>query len=94
MIVRAVFSKPKILMFDEATSVFDNTTQKIISDSLEKLKCTRIAIAHKFLVIKYCDRILVLDGSKIIKRDKYDTLINNGEFFTSLIQRQQLEERV
>ena len=44
MIARAIAPKPKILLFDEATSALDNITQKIVSDSLDALKCTRIAL--------------------------------------------------
>ena len=47
MIARAVVSKPKILVFDEATSALDNKTQKQISNSLDQLHCTRIAVVHQ-----------------------------------------------
>ncbi|MBR2383581.1 MAG: ATP-binding cassette domain-containing protein, partial [Anaerotignum sp.] len=57
MIARAIAPGPKILMFDEATSALDNITQKIVSDSLDKLKCTRIVIAHRLSTIRQCDRI-------------------------------------
>ena len=94
IIARAIAPKPKILFFDEATSALDNLTQKIVSDSLEKLKCTRIVIAHRLSTIKHCDRILVLDDGKIIEEGTYDKLINNGGLFASLVQRQQLGEVV
>ncbi|MBR1438027.1 MAG: ATP-binding cassette domain-containing protein [Synergistaceae bacterium] len=92
IIARAIAPKPKILFFDEATSALDNITQKIVSDSLEKLKCTRIVIAHRLSTIKHCDRILVLDGGKITEEGTYDKLINEGGLFASLVQRQQLAE--
>ena len=53
MIARAVAAKPKILMLDEATSALDNLTQKKISESLDKLKCTRIVIAHRLSTIRH-----------------------------------------
>ena len=61
---KAIAAKPKILMFDEATSALDNITQKIVSESLDKLKCTRIVIAHRLSTIKECSRIIVLDKGK------------------------------
>lgn len=88
MIARAIAPKPKILMFDEATSALDNITQRIVSDSLESLKCTRIAIAHRLSTIKQCDRILVLDGGKIVEDGTYDELLKAGGFFTELVKRQ------
>lgn len=89
MIARAIASKPKILMFDEATSALDNITQRIVSESLSSLKCTRIVIAHRLSTIKDCDRIIVLDGGKIIEDGTYDELIKLNGNFTELVRRQQ-----
>ena len=91
MIARAIAPKPKILMFDEATSALDNITQKIVSDSLEKLKCTRVVIAHRLSTIKECDRILVLDQGKIIEDGTYDELIAKNGFFAELVKKQRVD---
>jgi ABC-type bacteriocin/lantibiotic exporter with double-glycine peptidase domain len=90
-IARAIAPKPKILMFDEATSALDNLTQKQVSDSLEKLKCTRIVIAHRLSTIRACDRIIVLDQGKIIEDGTYDELIAKKGFFAELVERQRLD---
>lgn len=90
MIARAIASKPKILMLDEATSALDNITQKIVSDSLDSLKCTRIVIAHRLSTIRQCDRIIVLDKGKIIEDGTYDELIEQNGFFAELVSRQQV----
>ena len=92
MIARAIAPKPKILFFDEATSALDNVTQKKISEALDSMKCTRIVIAHRLSTIRECDRILVLDGGKIIEDGTYDELIARSGFFAELVSRQQLEE--
>lgn len=91
MIARAVAHKPKILIFDEATSALDNITQKNISKSLDELKCTRIVIAHRLSTIKNCDRIVVIDGGKIIEDGTYDELIANKGYFAELVERQRLD---
>ena len=78
-------------MFDEATSALDNITQKTVSDSLEKLKCTRIVIAHRLSTIRHCDRIIVLDGGKIVEDGSYDDLIAKNGFFAELVARQRLD---
>lgn len=90
MIARAVAPKPKILLLDEATSALDNITQKKVSDSLDKLKCTRIVIAHRLSTIRNCDRILVIDDGKIVEEGRYDELLSKNGFFTELVKRQQL----
>ena len=91
MIARAIAPKPKILMFDEATSALDNITQKIVSESLEKLKCTRIVIAHRLSTIKECDRIIYLEKGKIVEDGTYDQLIALNGKFAELVERQRLD---
>ena len=90
MIARAIASKPKILLFDEATSALDNVTQKIVSDSLSKLNCTRIVIAHRLSTIKQCDRIIMLDGGHIVEDGTYDDLMALNGVFADMVARQQV----
>ena len=90
MIARAIAGKPRILMFDEATSALDNKTQKQVTDALDALKCTRIIIAHRLSTIRQCDRILVLDGGRIIEEGTYDELINADGYFAELVERQRI----
>ena len=92
LIARAVAAKPKILMFDEATSALDNKTQMDITKALEGLKCTRIVIAHRLSTIKNADRIIVLEGGKIVEDGNYDELIANKGFFAELVDRQRLDK--
>ena len=92
MIARAVAPKPKILFFDEATSALDNKTQRQVSEALDKLKCTRVVIAHRLSTIKHCDRILVLEGGRIIEEGKYEELVAKKGFFAELVERQRLDK--
>ncbi len=92
MIARAVAPRPRILMFDEATSALDNITQMQVSKALDRMKCTRLVIAHRLSTIKECDRIIVLDNGKIIEDGSYEELIANNGFFTSLVERQRLDD--
>ena len=91
LIARAVCSKPRVLIFDEATSALDNVTQKHVSDSLTKLKCTRIVVAHRLSTIKLADRIVMLDGGRIVEEGTYDELMAADGMFADLVRRQQLE---
>ncbi len=90
MIARAVAPKPKILIFDEATSALDNLTQKKVSDALDSMGCTRIVIAHRLSTIRNCDRIVVIDGGRIIEDGTYEELIETNGFFKDLVDRQRV----
>ena len=91
MIARAVAPKPKILMFDEATSALDNITQKRVSEAIDRLKCTRIVIAHRLSTIQHADRIIYLDGGKIVEDGTYEELIAKNGYFAKLVERQRLD---
>ena len=92
MIARAVAPKPKLLLLDEATSALDNITQKQVADALDRMRCTRIVIAHRLSTIRHCDRILVMDGGKIVEDGKYEQLIEKGGVFAELVERQRLDK--
>lgn len=92
LIARALCQKPGILMLDEATSALDNITQKIVTDSLDQMNCTRIVIAHRLSTIRSCDRIIVLDKGVIAEDGSYDELIKQNGLFAELVKRQMTEE--
>ena len=90
MIARAIAPNPKLMIFDEATSALDNKTQRQVSEALDAMGCTRLVIAHRLSTIRHCDRILVLDGGKVVEDGTYDELIEQGGFFAELVERQRL----
>ena len=92
MIARAIVAKPGVIILDEATSALDNLTQKIVTDSMDAMSCTRIVIAHRLSTIRACDRILALNNGKIVESGTYDELMEKGGFFAELVKRQQIEE--
>lgn len=93
MIARAIAPKPRVLIFDEATSALDNITQKLVSDSLDALKCTRIVVAHRLSTIRHCNRIVVLEGGHIVQDGTYEELIAQDDgLFAELVRRQRLDD--
>lgn len=91
LIARAIINNPAILIFDEATSALDNLTQAAVSESLDKMNSTRIVVAHRLSTIKNCDRIIVLDGGKIVEEGNYSTLMSLGGLFYRLASRQMVD---
>jgi NHLM bacteriocin system ABC transporter ATP-binding protein len=88
MIARAVVRKPRILFFDEATSALDNRTQAVVSQSIEKLEATRVVIAHRLSTILHADRIVVLDGGRVVQSGTYEALLRQEGLFAELARRQ------
>ncbi|MGK7941444.1 MAG: NHLP family bacteriocin export ABC transporter peptidase/permease/ATPase subunit [Crocosphaera sp.] len=88
LIARALIHQPKILLFDEATSALDNHTQALVTDSLEKLKVTRIVIAHRLSTIRNADRIYVFSQGKIVQRGTFSELLKQEGLFNRLVSRQ------
>jgi len=88
LIARAIVGSPKILIFDEATSALDNITQAAVSSNLDKMKVTRIVVAHRLSTIKNCDRILVLKDGNIAEEGNYASLMAQRGLFYALASRQ------
>jgi len=88
LIARSLVLKPKILLFDEATSALDNRTQAIVSESLEKLKVSRVVIAHRLSTIRNADRIYVLDAGRIVQQGTFTQLVQEPGLFAQLVARQ------
>ena len=90
MIARAIARRPRILLFDEATSSLDNRSQAIVSASLGNLNVTRIIIAHRLSTVRQADRIMVLVDGKVVQTGTYAELSNTPGMFASFAQRQLL----
>jgi NHLM bacteriocin system ABC transporter ATP-binding protein len=90
MIARAIARRPRILLFDEATSSLDNRSQAIVSAALGNLNVTRIVIAHRLSTVRQADRIIVLVDGKVVQTGSYAELSNMPGTFASFAQRQLL----
>ena len=90
MIARAVARRPRILLFDEATSSLDNQSQAIVSASLGNLNVTRVVIAHRLSTVRQADRIIVLVDGKVVQAGSYAELSSTPGTFASFARRQLL----
>jgi len=82
-IARVLLKKPKILIFDEATSSLDSESEKAIQKAFwqyirnKKQPVTTIIIAHRLSTIMQADRVLVMEEGKIIENDTHANLLKN-----------------
>jgi NHLM bacteriocin system ABC transporter ATP-binding protein len=88
LIARAIVNRPRILLFDEATSALDNRTQAIVSASLEKLRATRIVVAHRLSTIINASRIFVMERGRLVQSGSYAELMAQKGPFAELAKRQ------
>ncbi len=82
-IARALFHNPKVLVLDEATSAMDTVTEKLVMNSINKLRknTTIILIAHRLTTIKNCDNIFLLENGQLINQGTYEELIKSSNLF-------------
>ena len=90
MIARALVRKPRVLLFDEATSSLDNISQEIVKKSLGQINITRIVIAHRLSTIVDVDRIYAMANGSIVESGTYNELIQKDGLFARLAKRQVL----
>lgn len=81
---RTVLHKPELLILDEATANIDTETEKVIQDSLEKIKNigTMLVVAHRLSTIQHADKIIVLKKGEILEQGTHQELLKNrGQYF-------------
>jgi ABC-type multidrug transport system fused ATPase/permease subunit len=73
-IARAMFTKPKLLVFDEATSSLDGQTESEISEAIQGLKgkVTLILIAHRLTTVQKADRVVYIEDGKVLAQGSFD----------------------
>ncbi|WP_406616167.1 ABC transporter ATP-binding protein [Mycoplasmopsis hyopharyngis] len=82
-LTRAIISKRKIIILDEATSNIDTITEKYIQEAISKIikQSTIMVIAHRLNTIKNADKILLINKGKIIEQGNHKELMNlKGEY--------------
>lgn len=88
LIARCLVLKPKIILMDEATSALDNRTQAIVTESLDRMKATRVVIAHRLSTIRNANRIYVVEAGRTVQVGTFDELVNQEGLFARLAARQ------
>lgn len=89
MIAQALIRRPRILFFDEATSALDNETQRTVIESTKALEATRVVIAHRLSTVLDADRVVVMEGGKVVQQGPPAQLLaDTGGRLHELVRRQ------
>ena len=88
LIAKSIVNRPRIIIFDEATSALDNRTQSIVAESLERLKATRIIVAHRLSTVCNADYIFVMESGRLAESGTYNDLMDKNGLFASMAKRQ------
>jgi len=85
-IARALLRDAPILLLDEATSALDAESEQLVQQALERLMATRttLVIAHRLATVRGADRIVVMDGGRIVEQGKHDALSRAGGLYARL----------
>ncbi|MCF6194132.1 MAG: ABC transporter ATP-binding protein/permease [Kangiellaceae bacterium] len=90
-IARTILKNPSILIFDEATSSLDSTTEQAIQKTLREIssETTTLIIAHRLSTIVDADMIIVMEAGKIIERGSHQELLAKQGRYLSMWELQQ-----
>ncbi|MBQ9268737.1 MAG: ABC transporter ATP-binding protein [Oscillospiraceae bacterium] len=93
---RAILADPRIFVLDEATSSIDTETEQEIQAAIETLLGSRTSfvVAHRLSTIRNADRILVIDGGKILEQGNHRELMAKKGRYYELYMGYQTEDQI
>ena len=79
-----------LLLLDEPTSALDAEAERVVQESLEQLMegKTVLVVAHRLATIRHADRILVLEGGRIVSAGTHEELLRSSGSYREMVEKQ------
>lgn len=87
-LARALVRRPAILLLDESTSHLDTESEREVLEELERLRATRLVIAHRLSTVVRADMILVMENGEIVEQGRHDELVRRDGRYAELVRAQ------
>ncbi len=90
LIARAVYKNPDFIFLDEATNALDARNERAIVENLDVFYRGRtvVVVAHRLSTVRNADRIIVLDGGRVVETGNHDSLIERKGAYYNLVKNQ------
>jgi ABC-type multidrug transport system fused ATPase/permease subunit len=89
-LARAILKNPPVIILDEATSSLDSNSEQLIQEALSRVLVdkTAIIIAHRLSTVQHADRIITLDGGRIVAEGTHHELLDKSPLYRELASKQ------
>ncbi|HEY1556345.1 MAG TPA: ABC transporter transmembrane domain-containing protein [Kofleriaceae bacterium] len=94
-LARALVANPRVLVLDEATSNLDAEAEAAVQTALARVRSERttIIVAHRLSTVRDADRIIVIDGARIVEQGAHDELMLRRGTYHRLVEHQLISDR-